>query len=95
MWQQLVDFGKRLFAQARNIEQHDEDIRALREEMKAMREEMVQLAQALQQVKLEHQHDRGTAAQASEILLLRLENALLPFERRLSLGAPKSDAPAL
>ena len=41
------------------------------------------LADAVRQLAFELQHDRDMSARDREYLLLRLENALLRFERRL------------
>jgi hypothetical protein len=49
------------------------------------------LAGAIHRLALEMRHDRETAARDRENQMLRLENALLRFERRLPPGPPPDD----
>lgn len=75
-WQQLYQYGRHLFAVAQKVERHDN-------EMKQMRQELDALTGTVERILYEIQRDRDATEKDREILLLRLENQLLRFERRL------------
>lgn len=75
-WQQLYQYGRQIFALAQKVERHDG-------EMKQMRQDLDRLTKTVEQIIYEIRRDRDASEKDREILLLRLENQLLRFERRL------------
>jgi chromosome segregation ATPase len=74
---------KQLYALARQLLTLMQDVQKLKAEQKEFRQELRALIDIVRQLKYEQQRDRENAAHEQEKLLLRLENALLRFERRL------------
>jgi hypothetical protein len=79
MWQKLYQFAKQLFSLKIQSEQNTADIKALRQELK-------ELSNIVRSLHTELQRDRENAGHEREKLLLKLENTLLRFERRLLSG---------
>ncbi len=90
MWKQLLDFGKQLMSLTREVQQTKEAIKAQGEEIKDIRKELIRLAEIVQEVRFDGQRAADNAAHERENLMLRLENALLKFERRM-LPPPSSE----
>jgi len=97
MWKQSLEIGKQIFGLMRKSQQHDDDIRALRQEVKEIHEELHELSNTVRWLVIarehdrevairEREHDRDVATRDRDNLLLRLENALLRFERGLPPG---------
>jgi chromosome segregation ATPase len=77
---------KQLDALARQLVTLMQDVQKLTAEQKEFRQELRALIDIVRQLKYEQQRDREKATHEREKLLLRLENALLRFERRLPPG---------
>jgi hypothetical protein len=88
----ILQHGKALFALGQKVERHQLDIRALDERLADLRREVETLAAAVQELRLQQQHDRDMAAKDRENLLLRLENYVLRAERRLPPPEPEDPA---
>ena len=65
MWKEILAFGKQLFALTRRVQQHDEEITALRQEMrnvgqeiKELHERIDELAESIQRLSFEVERDR-------------------------------------
>jgi chromosome segregation ATPase len=101
VWKQIIDFGRQLFTLTARVQKHEEDIKDLRQGLKEVRDEIREtnrkldlLAVVVQRLDLRLDHERETAARDRENLILRLDNTLLRFERRLPPSSPPDDAPA-
>jgi len=90
MLKDLVAFGRQLFALARKSQEHEADIKELREDLKDVRVKFDELAFEVKQLALELRHQRAEAEKDREILMLRLENALLKHDRALPPGPSES-----
>lgn len=91
MWKDVLEFGRRIFALTRKVDQHEEAIKELRGDLDALNERVDRLTEVTRRLIFELERDRDVAARERENLLLRLENAMPRFERRLP---PSSDPPA-
>jgi hypothetical protein len=67
-----------------------QDVQKLKAEQKEFRQELRVRIDIVRQLEYEQQRDRENATHEREKLLLRLENALLRFERRLPPGSTAS-----
>jgi hypothetical protein len=81
---------KQLYALARQLVTLMQDVQKLKAEPKEFRQDLRALIDVVRQLKYEQQRDRENATHEREKLLLRLENALLRFERRLPPGSAAS-----
>jgi peptidoglycan hydrolase CwlO-like protein len=79
MWQKIADLTKLVFSFGETLQQNRSDIKELQREVR-------QLTTALQLLAQEVRHTRETQQSEQEKTLLRLENELLKFERRLPPG---------
>jgi hypothetical protein len=91
MWKQLIDFGSKLFSLMQRVEKQEEANKELRQEIKELNQKLDQLVDIVQRLAFELLRDRENAERDREIQRLRLENALLHFERGLPPGGPKDD----
>jgi predicted nucleic acid-binding Zn-ribbon protein len=82
MFKQLYDLIKQLLLLARETQQNKAEIKELRQELKDLTTVVQRLAYEIHRTSENEAHER-------EKLVLRLENELLKFERRLPSG--KSD----
>jgi len=76
MFKQLMELVQQLVFLLRGVQQNKEDIAMLRHELEETNEAVRQVAFELRSIREEERHER-------EKLLLRIENALLKFERQL------------
>ena len=76
MFKQVVDAVRQMLFLLRDVEQNKEAIATLKEQLAETNQVVRQLAVEVQRNKETEQHER-------EKLVLRLENALLRFERQL------------
>jgi chromosome segregation ATPase len=83
---------KQLYALARQLVTLMQDVQKLKAEQKEFRQELRALIDIVRQLKYEQQRDRENATHEREKLFLRLENALLRFERRLPPGSSASES---
>ena len=81
---------KQIYALARQLLTLMQDVQKLKAEQKEFRQDLRVLIDIVRQLKYEQQRDRENATHEREKLLLRLENALLRFERRLPPGSSAS-----
>ena len=81
---------KQIYALARQLLTLMQDVQKLKAEQKEFRQELRTLLDIVRQLKYEQQRDRENATHEREKLLLRVENALLRFERRLPSGSAAS-----
>ena len=79
MWQKIADLTKLVFSFGETLQQNRSDIKELQREVR-------QLTTAMQLLAQEVRHMRETQESEQEKTLLRLENELLKFERRLPPG---------
>lgn len=98
MWKQLLIFGRLLFSLAFKVQKLEEDVKELRQGLKEVREELEELRkegaqtiQVLRRLVWELDRDREMPTQQRENLILRLDNTLLRFERRLPPGTPPDE----
>jgi predicted nucleic acid-binding Zn-ribbon protein len=77
MWKQIYEALKQLLLLTQQTEQN-------RVEIKELREELDDLTSAVERLAYEMRRDRENEAHEREKLVLRLENELLKFERRIS-----------
>lgn len=91
MWKEILEFGQRIFALNRRVEQHEEAIKELRQAIAKLNERVDLLAGVTQRLLFELERDRDIAARERENLLLRLENAMLRSERRLPASSDAQD----
>ena len=91
MWQRVLDFGKQVFSLTRRVEQHEQETKELRQELATINERLRDQAAQMEMLAYELRREREMAARDRENLMLRLENALLRFERRIPPG-PDSDS---
>jgi hypothetical protein len=83
---------KQIYALARQLVTLMQDVQQLKAEHKEFRQDLRVLVEIVRQLKYEQQRDRENATHEREKLLLRLENALLRFERRLPPGSATSES---
>jgi hypothetical protein len=76
MWKRILSLAARFWRIADDVEQNKTDIAELRQEMHRM-------GRVLDWLMIEFRHAREHDASEREKLVLRLENELLKFERRL------------
>ena len=81
---------KQIYALARQLLTLMQDVQKLKAEQKEFRQELRVPIDIVRQLKYEQQRDCENATHEREKLLLRLENALLHFERRLPPGSSSS-----
>ena len=81
---------KQIYALARQLLMLMQDVQKLKAEQKEFRQELRVLIDIVRQLKYEQQRDRENTTHEREKLLLRLENTLLRFERRLPPGSSSS-----
>jgi hypothetical protein len=79
MLKQVYDYVRQLLSVKHQTEQNTDDIRDLRQELK-------ELTAAVQVLAFEVRRNQENDTHEREKMLLRLENALLKFERRLPPG---------
>ena len=84
MFKQLYDLVKQLLLLARETQQNKTEIKELRQELKDLTAIVQRLAYEIHRTSENETHER-------EKLVLRLENELLKFERRLPSGKPDKD----
>ena len=77
MWKKLLELLRSQVFLARDLQENKEKIRRLRQEFDELSQLVLRLQFEIQRVREEDRHER-------EKLLLRLENALLRFERELT-----------
>src|SRR5438034_10684924 len=94
MWKQVWDHFRSVVLLTERVEGHDADIKEIRQELKEVRDEIRDIQRTLdavlagiQHLRTEMEHERRHAADQHATLILRLDNTLLRFERRL-LAAP-------
>jgi len=97
MWQKLIDFARHIFNFGQETRRHSEDIKELQREVRQVTAALQHLAyqhqrvlDALDRMKENNQHLQQSEAQEREKIMLRLENEMLKFERRLP---PPKDSP--
>ena len=79
MWKQLLQLAGRFWRIAEDVERNKSEIADVRQELREM-------GRVVDWLVSEIRHNRETEAQEREKLALRMENALLRFERRLPGG---------
>lgn len=79
MWKQIFDMAKRLLLLAEDTKRNRDEIKELRQELRNLTAAVERLAYELHRVSEKDDHER-------EKIELKLDNALLRFERRLSSG---------
>ncbi len=84
MFKQLYDLVKQLLLLARETQQNKAEIKELRQELKDLTAIVQRLAYEIHRTSENEAHER-------EKLVLRLENDLLKFERRLPSGKSDKD----
>ena len=87
MLRQLYDYAKSLLLIKEQTEKNAADIREVRQELKELTAAVQRLAYEIHRVHENEGHER-------EKMALRLENALLRFERRLPPGSREADKDA-
>lgn len=90
MWKRLIELGGKLFSLVQRVTRLEESVAALRTETRDLNERVDELAGILQGIAFEMVREREKAERDREIQRLRLENALLRFERRLPPMEPES-----
>ncbi len=97
MWQNLIDFARHIFNFGQETRRHSEDIKELQREVRQVTAALQHLAyehqrvlDAIDRAKENNQHLQQNEAQEREKIMLRLENEMLKFERRLP---PSKDNP--
>ncbi|HWF19029.1 MAG TPA: hypothetical protein VG754_07155 [Verrucomicrobiae bacterium] len=81
MFKQLFDLGRQALFLLRDVEQNKQEIAKVRRELDETNSLVLQLAHELQRISEREVHER-------ERLELRLENALLRFEKAISSAKP-------
>ena len=81
-WQQLYQYGRHVLEITQKVERHDTEIKDIQQDIK-------DLTAAIHRLAYEVKLDRETESKDREMLMLRVENQLLKFERRLL--PPSSD----
>ena len=76
MFKQVVDAVRQMLLLLRDVEQNKQDIATLKEQLAETNQLVRQLAFEIQRISEREQHER-------EKFALKVENALLRFERRL------------
>ncbi len=84
MWKSIFDLTKRLLLLAENTDRNRDDIKELQRQMKEMTLAIERLVYEVRRVSDKNDHER-------EKVILRLENELLKFARRLPAGNDNSD----
>jgi len=83
MWKRLFEFGKLIASLTQKSREHEADIKQLQQDVKDVRLELRAVSEMLQLLRVEFHNERDVQARDRENLVLRLENTLLKFERRL------------
>jgi hypothetical protein len=92
MIKQIVEFSKQVLALTKEVQKCRTDITEIRQYDREQDQRIDQLVEAVRTLTYELKHDRDMSARDRENLVLRLENELLRFERRLP-PAPTSGTP--
>lgn len=79
MWKQIFDMAKRLLLLAEDTKRNRDEIKELRQEVRNLTAAVERLAYEIHRVSEKDDHER-------EKIVLKLDNALLRFERRLPSG---------
>ncbi len=82
MLRQLYELAKRLLALTQDNDRNKAQIETLRQEVRNLSATVRELAYEVRRIRENESHER-------EKMALRLENALLHFERRLPLDRPR------
>ena len=85
MLEQLYEWAKRVLLLAQETRQNRTDIKELREEVAELSAVVQRLVYEIHRIKENEAHER-------EKLVLKLENEMLRFERRLSSGQASGEA---
>jgi hypothetical protein len=88
----LVGFVKQLLVVTRRVDNHDDDLSALRDENKAMQAEIRTMATSIRDIEYQVQQIRENAVYEREKLLLQLDNHLLRAGLDLKQGQPPPTA---
>ena len=88
MLKQVLDFTRQVVALVRTTREHDDDIKKLEHTLKEHDGRLDRLTKMVRALAFEVKRDRELAARDREILLLRLQNALLLSGRELPPGPP-------
>ncbi|HEX9730917.1 MAG TPA: hypothetical protein VGG06_02910 [Thermoanaerobaculia bacterium] len=86
MFKQLLELAKRLLLLTRETEENKSQIKRLQGQMESVMAAIRQLTFELHQLRDHESHER-------EKMALKLENAMLRFERRLPSGNPRRADP--
>ena len=79
MFKQVIDAVRQMLFLGRDVEQNKQDIAMLKEQLVETNQLVQQLAFEIQRINEREQHER-------EKFMLKVENALLRFERQLPAG---------
>jgi len=91
MWKQLLDALTQLITLTQETRQNRADINSVNVAQKEIQQEIQSLNAAVQRLAYEIQPSRENEAHERENMPLRLENALLKFEKRLPPGKPENE----
>ncbi len=83
MWKQFIEFATKLYTLTQRLQQQEDATKELRQEIRDLNQKVGQVSDLLQRLAFEFQRDREKSERDREIQRLRLENALLHFERTL------------
>lgn len=76
MWKQILEMAKRLLLLAQDTQRNRDEIKELRQELRDLTRAVERLAYEIHRVGEKDEHER-------EKIVLRVDNELLRFERRL------------
>jgi uncharacterized protein YoxC len=95
MWKQVWEHFRLVITLTERVTRHDDDIREVRQGLKEVRDEVREinrkldaLVAVIQHLNTRIDHENENARHEQEKLVLRLDNTLLHFERRLPPAAP-------
>jgi Skp family chaperone for outer membrane proteins len=84
MWKQFYEWAKWLFLLA-------QEMRQIRADVSEMQRELEQLTASVRDLAYEVRRNKENEAHEREKLILKLDNAFLRFERRLTSGKPDEE----
>ena len=84
MWEKIWDLLSKVATLTKDTDRNSQEIKEIRADIRDIYSKLERLAYEIQKTREEDRHER-------EKLVLRLENELLKFERRLPSGEGKSE----
>lgn len=90
MWKDLVEAFKSVILLSHQTEENRERIKTVQDQIEKLTIAVMELSNEVKRLRQDMEHSEEREADRREKLLLRLENEMLKFERRLPSAPPES-----